>query len=121
MQKNQSSFEQLTIQNFKIWIDFFLHIYERICNLDLRDFSSDALLPRGFNSNMNSSEYLGIFFPTMKIEACDSFYLQKAIGNGDILLVVIIDLLLLKIIIKKPKFIVECHSFLQTHGNGSKL
>ena len=48
----------------------------------------DALLPRGFKDNVNywpKSEYIvGTRIPTTRIEASDSRYLQKPLGNNDI-------------------------------------
>ena len=46
------------------------------------------------------SEYLGILFPTTRIEASNSQLPLEPLANSDIPLVVIIDLLLLKNIIK---------------------
>jgi hypothetical protein len=48
------------------------------------------------------SEYLGILFPTTRIEASYSQLPLEPFANSDIPLVVIIDLLLLENMVEKP-------------------
>ena len=48
------------------------------------------------------SEYLGILFPTTRIEASNSQLPLEPLANSDIPLVVIIDLLLLENMVEKP-------------------
>jgi hypothetical protein len=50
---------------------------------------------------MHYLKYLGILFPTTRIEASNSQLPLEPLANSDIPLVVIIDLLLLKNITKK--------------------
>ena len=50
----------------------------------------------------------GIFFPSTRIEASDSCYLQKPLGDSDISLVVIIDLLLLAIMVENQNLQPHC-------------
>ena len=61
--------------------------------------NTDALLARGSKGNGNywpKSEYLGILFPTTRIEASNSQLPLEPLVNSDIPLVVNIDLLLLE-------------------------
>ena len=60
---------------------------------------------KGFPNTRTKSEYLGILFPTTRIEASNSQLPLEPLANSDIPLVVIIDLLLLKNITKS-----EIHS-----------
>ena len=61
------------------------------------------------------SECLGFFFPSTRIEASDSCYLQKPLGDSDISLVVIIDLLLLAIMVENQNLQPHCKLCKKTH------
>ena len=69
---------------------------------------------RNPSSRKVSSSYLGILFPTTRIEASNSQLPLEPLANSDIPLVVIIDLLLLKNMVEK-------HSIHKTSSNGPKL
>ena len=56
---------------------------------------------KGFPNTRTKSEYLGILFPTTRIEASNSQLPLDSLANSDIPLVVIIDLLLLENIVEK--------------------